>query len=91
MRRAVILLLVLAAAGLAVGYLVFARTEGGYVSPRALLPSGNVLDRLVKQVTGIERMRRNVLASGAVGAALGVVAALALRRPGRRQKRRPRR
>jgi hypothetical protein len=74
MRRAIVLIVVLGIAGLLVGYLVFARTEGGYISLEALLrPARHGLDRLVKKVTGIETMRRNILISGAVGAALGLV------------------
>jgi hypothetical protein len=78
MRRAIVLIVVLGLAGLVVGYLVFARTEGGYVRLEALFrPARHGLDRLVRKVTGIETMRRNILISGAVGAALGLVLGVA--------------
>jgi hypothetical protein len=86
MRRTIVLIIVLAAVGLVVGYLIFARTEGGYISLKALLrPTRHLLDELVKKVTGIETMRRNILISGAVGAAAGLVLGVAT---GRRRRRR---
>ena len=90
MRRTIVLIIVLAAVGLVVGYLIFARTEGGYVSLKALLrPTRHLLDELVKKVTGIETMRRNILISGAVGAGVGLVLGLATgRRPASRRRRR---
>jgi hypothetical protein len=90
MRRTIVLIIVLAVAGLVVGYLIFARTEGGYISIKALLrPTRHILDQLVKKVTGIETMRRNILISGAVGAGAGLVLGLAT--GGRSSRRRRRR
>jgi hypothetical protein len=74
MKRIILLLIIVGIIGLAVGYLIFARTSSGYVSIQALLsPSKNVLDDLVKSVTGIKKMRQNILICGAVGAGLGLV------------------
>jgi hypothetical protein len=77
MKRTVLLLLIVGIIGLAAGYLIFARTAGGYVSIQVLLsPSRNVLDDLVKSVTGIKKMRQNILICGAVGAAAGLLLGL---------------
>ncbi|MBN1836942.1 MAG: hypothetical protein JW820_13895 [Spirochaetales bacterium] len=90
MRKIIVLIIVLAVVGLVVGYLIFARTEGGYVSLKALLrPTRHVLDELVKKVTGIETIRKNILVSGGVGAVAGLVLGVAAgARSARRRKRR---
>jgi hypothetical protein len=77
MKRMMVLLLIVGLIGLAVGYLIFARTSSGYVSIEALLsPAKNVLDDLVKSVTGINQMRRNILICGAAGAGVGLLLGL---------------
>jgi hypothetical protein len=74
MKRIILLLIIVGIIGLAVGYLIFARTSSGYVSIQALIsPSKNVLDDLVKSVTGIKKIRQNILICGAAGAGLGLV------------------
>jgi hypothetical protein len=87
LRRIIIAILVLGAAGLAVGYLIFARTPHGYLSLKSLLaPSQNVIDSLVKNVRGIPQIRQSILICGAVGGGLGLVAAAAAG-GGRRRRR----
>ena len=77
MKRIILLLIVVGIIGLAVGYLIFARTDSGYVSVEVLFsPSKNVLDELVKSVTGIKQIRQNILICGAVGAGVGLVLGL---------------
>ena len=77
MKRIILLLLVAGVIGLAVGYLIFARTSSGYVSIQVLIsPSKNVLDDLVKSVTGIKQIRQNILICGAVGAGAGLLLGL---------------
>jgi len=77
MKRIILLLIVVGIIGLAVGYLIFARTDSGYVSIQVLVsPSKNVLDDLVKSVTGIKRIRQNILICGAVGAGVGLLVGL---------------
>ena len=61
-------------AGLIVGYLVFARVAGSYVSLQALLtPAQSGLARFGRSVAGIPEIRRNILLSGAAGAVVGFV------------------
>jgi hypothetical protein len=77
MKRIILLLIIVGIIGLAVGYLIFARTSSGYVSVQVLIsPSKNVLDDLVKSVTGIKQIRRNILVCGAVGAGVGLLLGL---------------
>jgi len=77
MKRIILLLIIVGIIGLAVGYLIFARTGSGYVSIQVLIsPSKNVLDDLVKSVTGIKQMRQNILICGAVGAGVGLLLGL---------------
>ena len=77
MKRAILLLIVVGLIGLAVGYLIFARTGSGYVSVQVLVsPSKNRLDDLVKSVTGINKIRQNILICGGVGAAVGLLLGL---------------
>ena len=77
MKRIIALLIIGAVIGLAVGYLIFARTAGGYVSVQVLVsPSKNVLDDLVRSVTGIKKMRQNILICGAAGAGIGLMLGL---------------
>jgi hypothetical protein len=77
MKRIILLLIVVGIIGLAVGYLIFARTSSGYISIQVLIsPSKNVLDDLVKSVTGIKQIRQNILICGAVGAGVGLLLGL---------------
>jgi hypothetical protein len=77
MKRTILLLIIVGLIGLAVGYLLFARTPNGYVSIEVLIsPSKNVLDELVRSVTGIEQIRQNILICGAVGAGVGLLLGL---------------
>ena len=77
MKRTILLLIVVGLIGLAVGYLIFARTSSGYVSIEVLVsPSKNSLDDLVKSVTGIKQVRQNILICGAVGAGVGLLLGL---------------
>jgi len=74
MKRIAVLVIIVAIIGLAVGYLIFARTASGYVSIQALVsPSKNLLEDLVKSVTGIKKMRQNILICGAAGAGVGLI------------------
>jgi hypothetical protein len=89
MRGVILWIILLAIAGLAVGYLIFARTSHGYLSLQSLLsPSKNVLDTLVKSVEGIPQIRQNILISAGVGAGIGLIAGVASASARRRRRRR---
>jgi hypothetical protein len=88
LRRVILEIIVVGLLGLVVGYLIFARTSQGYLSLKSLLrPSKNVIDTLVKNVTGITKIRQNILISGAVGAGIGLIVG-AVSGGGRRRRRR---
>ncbi len=60
------------AAGLILGYLIYGRVAGEYVSISTLLSSdGNVLDRVVHEVAGIDEIRTRILGFGGIGALVG--------------------
>ena len=87
LRKIILAILVLGAAGLVVGYLVFARTPHGYLSLKSLLaPSQNVIDDLVKNVRGIPQIRQSILICGAVGGGIGLVGSVVVG-GGRRRRR----
>ncbi len=55
LRRIILAIIVLGAAGLVVGYLIFARTTNGYLSLKSLVTPagpGNVIGELVKYRAG---------------------------------------
>jgi len=77
MRKILALVIVGAILGLVAGYLIFARTQGGYLSLKTLLrTSRGALDDLVRTIGGIQRIRQNILVSGAVGAGVGLILAV---------------
>jgi hypothetical protein len=81
MRRVVLLAVLLGAVGLVFGYLIFGRMAGEYLSIESLVrPSQNVLQKLADSVLGIQRIRQNILISGGVGVAVGIVVGLVSRR-----------
>ncbi len=63
-----------AVAGLIIGYLVFGRVAGSYVSLQALLtPAQSGLARFGRSIARVPEIRRNILLSGAAGAVVGFV------------------
>ena len=89
LRRLILAILVLGAAGLVVGYLVFARTPSGYLSLKSLLTPAQGLEKLgelIKYRVDVPRIRQSILICGAVGGGIGLVAA-AVAGGGRRRRR----
>jgi hypothetical protein len=79
----IILFMIVLAAGLVVGYLVFGRVAGQYVSiSRLLQPAGNVVQDIAEQITGVKKARQSILVSAAVGAGVGLIVGVASRRRG---------
>lgn len=70
-----------AALGLIVGYAIFGKWAGEYVSLKTLFTfGGNAFQRAFQSVTGIEDMRTRILLCGAAGAAVGVILTFRLKR-----------
>jgi hypothetical protein len=61
--------------GLIVGYTVFGKWGGEYVSLNTLFSfGGNAFENALRSVSGIEDMRNKILLCGAAGAVIGVLA-----------------
>jgi hypothetical protein len=60
--------------GLVIGYLIFGRIGGEFIALETLLKTPqNILGELGQKITGVADARQNILISGGVGAALGLV------------------
>ncbi len=60
--------------GLIVGYAIFGKLAGDYVSLKTLFSfGGNAFHRAFQSVSGIEDMRNKILLCGAAGAVIGVI------------------
>ena len=89
MKRILVWIVLAAVLGLAAGYLIFARGDGGYLSVKTLLrPSRGALDELVRSVRGIQKIRESILLCGALGAGIGLVGGLLSARGSRGRRRR---
>jgi hypothetical protein len=89
LRRIILAIIVLGAVGLVVGYLVFARTPGGYLSLKSLLTPAKGLEKLgelAKYRADVPQLRQSILICGAVGGGAGLLAAV-LTGGGRRRRR----
>ncbi|MCF8363372.1 MAG: hypothetical protein K9G70_12200 [Prolixibacteraceae bacterium] len=81
MKRTVLLILVFLIIGLVLGYLIFGRMSGEYVSLNAIFSqSENVLESIGRNIAGLEQMRQNILISGGVGAVVGLILSLIRRK-----------
>ena len=61
--------------GLIVGYLVYGKIAGEYVSLGTLLsPGGNLLESAAQSLAGIDAIRTKILTCGGVGAVIGLIA-----------------
>ncbi|MFP4483297.1 MAG: hypothetical protein ACLFO1_00435 [Spirochaetaceae bacterium] len=89
MGRIIVSAVLVGILGLGIGYLIFGRIAGEFVSLEHLfrLPGDGIrgaLRELGQTVTGIKEARQNILISGAVGLVLGAVAGVL--RPGGRRR-----
>lgn len=81
MKRTVLLILVFLIIGLVLGYLIFGRMSGEYVSFNVIFSqSENVLESIGRNIAGLEQMRQNILISGGVGAVVGLIISLIRRK-----------
>ena len=86
MRRIGFTVLLTAIVGLIAGYFIFGKIGNEYVAISTLITGGgNFLERVAREITGIEEMRKNILLMGAGGAVVGLVAAIFAPR-GRRRR-----
>jgi hypothetical protein len=77
MKKTGLLILVFAIIGLILGYLIFGRIAGEYVSLDLIFQeSSNVVEKLGRNISGLKEMKQNILISGGAGGLLGLVIAL---------------
>ncbi len=81
MKKSVILILVFLIIGLVLGYLIFGRMAGEYVSLNAIFSqSKNVFESIGRNIAGLEQMRQNILISVGVGGVVGLILSLIRRK-----------
>jgi hypothetical protein len=81
MKKSVILILVFLIIGLVLGYLIFGRMAGEYVSLNAIFSqSENALESIGRNIAGLEQMRQNILISVGVGGVVGLILSLIRRK-----------
>lgn len=74
MKKTLTLIIVFAVIGLVIGYLIFGRIGGEYVSLNAIFgANSNALESFGRKLSGLTQIKQNILISGAVGAILGLV------------------
>ncbi|MFC2136980.1 hypothetical protein ACFLTE_02285 [Bacteroidota bacterium] len=74
MKKLLIYLLVFGVIGLIVGYFLFGKIAGEYVSLGSLLDfSSSGLAKFGRKISGVEAIRKDILISGAVGAIVGII------------------
>lgn len=67
--------------GFIVGYAIFGKWGGEYVSLKTLFSFGsNGFERAWQSMTGIEEMRKQIMLSGAAGAVVGVLLTFKLKK-----------
>ncbi len=67
--------------GLIVGYAVFGKLGGEYVSLRTLFSfGGNALFRAFQSISGLEDMRNKILLCGVAGGVVGILATFRLKK-----------
>lgn len=77
---AVLSLIVLSVLGLIIGYFIFGKLAGDYVSVSRLLGANNsLLDDAFNSIAGIDAIRNKILLSGVAGAVLGLLLAFRLK------------
>jgi hypothetical protein len=80
-KKNLISIVAFAVLGLIVGYAIFGKWAGDYVSLKTLFTfGGNAFHRAFQSVTGIEDMRNKILLCGAAGAVVGVLLTFRLKK-----------
>lgn len=76
MSKTVLNIVIFAAIGLALGYAIFGKWGGDYVSLKTLFSfGGNRFENAFRSLSGIEDIRNKILLCGAAGAVVGGVIA----------------
>ncbi len=79
MKKNILSIAAFTALGLIIGYAIFGKWGGQYVSLKTLFSFGGTgFQTAFRSISGIEDMRNNVLFCGLAGAAVGVLATFRL-------------
>lgn len=74
MKSSILGIVIFAVLGLIIGYAVFGKWGGNYVSMKTLFSfGGNGFQTAFRSVSGIEEMRNKILICGAAGAVVGLL------------------
>lgn len=74
MKKTLILILLFGILGLVAGYFLFGKIGDEYVSLKTIFSSSsNAIESLGRKISGIEKMKQNILISGGVGGLLGLI------------------
>ncbi|MDD2701059.1 MAG: hypothetical protein PHH36_07445 [Sideroxydans sp.] len=77
----IVFILICAAFGMAIGYGIFGKIAGHYVSVNSLLSfGGNAFQNAWSSVSGLTEMRNKILLCGAAGAVLGFLLSTRLKK-----------
>ena len=77
MKRAIIFILVFIVVGLVLGYFIFGRMAGEYVSLGTIFSgSDNALESFGRNISGLSEMKQNILITGGAGGVLGLILSL---------------
>lgn len=76
MKKTLILILVLGVLGLILGYFIFGKVGDEFLSIKTIFGSTNKVGSFLKDVSGIAKIRQNILISGSVGALAGLIIGL---------------
>ena len=81
MKKNLISIAAFAVLGLIVGYTIFGKLAGNYVSLNTLFSfGGNTIQRAFDSLSGIEDMRNKILLCGVAGAVVGVLLTFRLKK-----------
>jgi hypothetical protein len=74
MKKNLISIAAFAVLGFIIGYVIFGKWGGEYVSLKTLFSfGGNALQGAFRSLSGIEEMRNKVMLCGAAGAVVGII------------------
>lgn len=76
MKKTLLLVLILAILGLILGYIIFGKFGDDYVSLKIIFGSTNKVGSIIKEISGVAKIRQNILISGGVGALVGLIIGL---------------